>query len=127
MPDPKNKVFVDTPYQRFNTHDLILRDELAIDRTLLANERTFLAYLRSAIALVIAGLSIMNFTEPGWFWGVGMFSIPLGMVVGYFGYGRYRKMDQQIAVLRKLTGTETSIEDRVLQDEGDVESKDGDA
>ncbi|RPJ43750.1 MAG: DUF202 domain-containing protein, partial [Deltaproteobacteria bacterium] len=29
-----------SPYSRFESTDLILRDELAVDRTLLANERT---------------------------------------------------------------------------------------
>ena len=48
-------------YSKFSDDDLILRDELAIDRTLLANERTLLAYLRSGVALALgsegAGLS----------------------------------------------------------------------
>lgn len=39
----------DSPYSKFDTDDLILRDQLAIDRTLLANERTLLAYLRSGV------------------------------------------------------------------------------
>ena len=34
-------------YEGFAKSDLILRDQLAIDRTLLANERTVLAYIRT--------------------------------------------------------------------------------
>jgi putative membrane protein len=49
------------PYSRFEAAELILRDQLAIDRTLLANERTFLSYLRSGVALLIAGVSIIHF------------------------------------------------------------------
>ena len=49
------------PYQRFLKEELILRDELAIDRTLLANERTLMAYVRLAITLIIAGVSIIHF------------------------------------------------------------------
>jgi len=47
-----------TPYERFGNGDLILRDELAIDRTLLANERTFLAYLRAGVTLMLAGVTV---------------------------------------------------------------------
>lgn len=35
----------DSPYFRFCNDELILRDELAVDRTLLANERTLLESL----------------------------------------------------------------------------------
>lgn len=33
------------PYSRFDQEELIIRDYLAADRTVLANERTFLAYV----------------------------------------------------------------------------------
>ena len=62
----------DTPYSRFDADNLILRDELAIDRTLLANERTLMAYLRSGVALLIAGATIMHFSAEGWFWAAGL-------------------------------------------------------
>ncbi|NTV92472.1 MAG: DUF202 domain-containing protein, partial [Chlorobiaceae bacterium] len=61
---------------RFACGDLILRDELAIDRTLLANERTLLSYLRSGVALLIAGVSIIHYSQDGWFLSVGFFCIP---------------------------------------------------
>ena len=67
-----------TPYSRFEGEDLILRDELAIDRTLLANERTLLAYLRAAVSLVIAGVSIIHFSQAGWFQAV---AIPIARIL----------------------------------------------
>ena len=73
-----------TPYSRFNGGDLILRDELAIDRTLLANERTLMAYLRSGVALLIAGVSIMHFSSEGWFWMVGLACILISLPFSYF-------------------------------------------
>ncbi len=91
----------DTPYTRFDKDDLILRDELALDRTLLANERTLLAYLRSSITLLIAGVSIMHFAPQGWFWGVGLSCIPVGLLTGLVGVLRYRKMNSSIAAFRK--------------------------
>lgn len=91
----------ESPYSKFDENKLILRDELAIDRTVLANERTMLSYLRSGVALGIAGVSIMHFANEGWFWGFGMVCIPVGMVIGIVGVIRYRKMEKAICAVRK--------------------------
>ena len=97
-----------TLYSKFENAELILRDELAIDRTLLANERTLLAYLRSAVALMIAGSSIMHFANQGWFWAVGAACIPTGIMTGIVGIVRYRKMHKAIIFIRneKLSAKE---------------------
>ena len=97
----------ETPYLRFDANNLILRDELAIDRTLLANERTLMAYLRSGVALLIAGVSIMHFSSEGWFWMVGLACIPTGMITSVIGVARYRKMNRRIALVRNRSKTET--------------------
>jgi len=91
----------DQIYSRFDSDDLILRDELAIDRTLLANERTLLAYLRSGVALLIAGVSIMHFSSEGWFWMIGVACLPTGIITGVIGILRYRKMNRYISLLRR--------------------------
>lgn len=44
-------------YKEFGS-DMILRDHLALDRTLLANERTYLSYLRTVVSFVVAGISL---------------------------------------------------------------------
>lgn len=41
--------------------DLILREKLAIQRTHLANQTTFLAFLRTAMYFFVAGISIDSF------------------------------------------------------------------
>lgn len=41
--------------------DLILRERLAIQRTHLANQTTFLSFLRTAMYFFVAGLSIESF------------------------------------------------------------------
>jgi putative membrane protein len=96
-----------SPYSRFDCNDLILRDELAVDRTLLANERTLLAYLRSGAALLIAGISIMHFSTQGWFWAVGIACIPAGIITGIVGVGRYRRMNKSISLVRRQSEFET--------------------
>jgi len=88
------------PYERFLQDDLILRDELAIDRTLLANERTLMAYVRLAITLVIAGVSIIHFAMEKWFETIGFLCVPVGIAAGFLGWRRYQKMDRQIRNLR---------------------------
>ena len=89
------------PYERFKKNALILRDELAIDRTILANERTFLSYIRLAITLIIAGVSIVHFAMEKWFETIGFLCVPIGILAGILGWHRYQKMVQEITVVRK--------------------------
>lgn len=90
----------DSHYSRFDGSDLILRDELAIDRTLLANERTLLAYLRAGVTLLLAGVTIVHFSPDGWFRIAGYASIPTGILAGLIGVARYRKMNRTISIVR---------------------------
>jgi len=48
------------PYSKINPNDMILRDHLAYDRTVLANERSLLAYIRTSITLLAAGGSLVK-------------------------------------------------------------------
>ncbi|MBE0537851.1 MAG: DUF202 domain-containing protein [Phycisphaerae bacterium] len=89
------------PYERFEPKELILRDELAIDRTLLANERTLLAYLRSAVAMLITGGTIIHFSVQTWFMVLGMAFIPGALVVAMVGVHRYRRMNRAISTVRR--------------------------
>jgi putative membrane protein len=43
--------------------DLVLREKLAIERTVMANQRTFLSFLRTSLYFFIAGLSISEFMK----------------------------------------------------------------
>ncbi|NLF17679.1 MAG: DUF202 domain-containing protein [Lentisphaerae bacterium] len=88
------------PYERFRQDDLILRDELAIDRTLLANERTVLAYFRSALTLILAGVTFLHFIEAGLLRIIGYAFVPLGIAVAILGWARYRRMDAGIRIVR---------------------------
>lgn len=94
----------DSPYSRFDAAKLILRDELAIDRTILANERTLLAYLRAGVALLIAGASILHFAGSDWFRWFGIACIPVGFVAGVIGIARYARMAKAISTVRRQAG-----------------------
>lgn len=62
-------------------------------RFLLANERTFLAYVRTALSLQIAGLGVLQFLTNGQ-QGVrevlGVALVLVGSYVGLAGYRRFR-------------------------------------
>src|SRR3990172_8088962 len=80
------------PYSRFDKQQLILRDELALDRTVLANERTLLAYLRTVLALVLAGVTFLHFAKAIWFSIVGIVCLIVGLVLLPFAVHRFRRM-----------------------------------
>lgn len=81
------------PYDNFNSQEFIVRDWLALDRTVLANERTFLAYGRTSLGLFLGGMTLIKvFTTD--------FAIATGWVfvvasVGIFFYGVRRFLQMQ--------------------------------
>lgn len=85
---------------RFKSTAGTLRDELALDRTLLSNERTLLAYLRSSIGLTLAGFTFIELFKGSWLQAVGAVAIPVAGVVGVVGMIRYRRMSRAIARVR---------------------------
>lgn len=87
------------PYQRFDNSELILRDELAIDRTVLANERTVLAYVRTALAFAIAGAGALKFLTPPTSLIVGWSLV--GLAAGVMGVGLWR----YVTVARRISAS----------------------
>ncbi|MBM3500885.1 MAG: DUF202 domain-containing protein [Armatimonadetes bacterium] len=77
---------------------MLLRDHLAIDRTVLANERTFLAYIRTALTLLVVGASFIKFFDSMTLDVVGWAFMPAAVAVLGFGVWRYR---QTKALIRK--------------------------
>jgi len=103
------------PYERFKHMELILRDELAIDRTILANERTVLAYLRGALTLFIAGVTFLHFFDTGMLLYIGILCVPLGLAVGFFGVLRYLKMDKSIRIVRESLSRNEEVQEQAEQ------------
>lgn len=87
---------MDSRYARFDVENLSLRDELAIDRTLLANERTLMAYVRTAMALLIAGATMIHFAQQGWFLAAGVVCLPAGLLCGGVGLVRFLRIQRSI-------------------------------
>ena len=103
------------PYERFQSDELILRDELAVDRTLLANERTLMAYLRSGVALILAGATFIHFSNESWFKFLGVACVPAGVSVMIFGWVRYRKVKLSIDKIRNKL---EALPDHVTAEDG---------
>ena len=76
---------VDDPYSEFKREEMILRDWLALDRTVLANKRTFLAYTRTALALLALGVAFVKLIHHDWFEIGGFFMMALGIMVFFVG------------------------------------------
>ncbi|CAN5757082.1 DUF202 domain-containing protein [soil metagenome] len=82
-----------------------------IARTVLANERTFLAWARTSLALVSAGVAVARFLPPGKIEGLGkgagVVLILLGtttLAVGYRGWGKNQARILEGAALGDQTG-----------------------
>lgn len=68
-------------------------------RFLLANERTFLAYVRTGLALQIAGFGVLEFLTHGresLRILLGLLLVALGSFVGLAGYLRWRSNERSI-------------------------------
>ena len=89
-----------TPYENIPPGELILRDRLAVDRTVLANERTFLAFLRTALTFGIGGATFIHFFDSGVTTVVGWILIPLGVAAGAVGLLRFLQYSRRIRHLR---------------------------
>lgn len=74
--------------------DLILRERLALQRTILANQSTFLSFLRTSMYFLVAGLSISQFLklENGIIVEILLFSLSaLIFTTGVLNYFRQKK------------------------------------
>lgn len=82
-------------------NDMILRDHLALDRTIMANERTLLAWIRTAISIIVAGVGFIKIFDEGTLQLLGVVLIFIGMITFSFGIKRYytAKID-----LKKIRG-----------------------
>ncbi len=67
--------------------DLILREKLAIERTSMSNDTTFLAFIRTALYFSIAGMSVNRLLQVEYgllieivFWVIAAFILTVGII-----------------------------------------------
>lgn len=74
--------------------DLILREKLALERTVLANQSTFLAFLRTSMYFLVAGISINNLTTIKYGVTIEIVFIVIAallLLIGIYNYFRQKK------------------------------------
>ena len=64
-------------------------DQLALQRTRLANERTLLSYVRTSLALIGGGVATWQLVEVGWGRSIGLGFLAAGLVLLPVGIWRY--------------------------------------
>jgi putative membrane protein len=77
--------------------DLILRENLALQRTILANQSTFLSFLRTSMYFLVAGLSINNIfqlEEGALIYQITFYTISVSILA--FGIYNYHKQKRKI-------------------------------
>ena len=80
--------------------EMIIRDYLAVDRTAQAIERTFLAYIRTALAFGAGGIGLIKlFGESIPIIVTGWILITLGIIVLVFGIIRFIQFRKTISNL----------------------------
>lgn len=79
--------------------ELILRDKLALDRTVLANERTLLSYFRSFVVVLSSGITILKvefFEEIEY---LGIFLVAIAPMLLLIGFARFIYVKKRIKSL----------------------------
>jgi putative membrane protein len=87
--------------------DLILREKLAIQRTHLANQTTFLAYVRTSMYFMIAGLSIHPIldTKSSFFWqyifiGISILIVLAGISNYFYQLKKIKRCNLQVGNIK---------------------------
>ena len=84
------------PYSTYiqDHKNMILRDYLAIDRTILTNETAFMSYIRTSLTLIAAGVSLIKFFSTSELMqALGWMFIGVGGWFALYGYRRYKQVD----------------------------------
>ena len=99
-------------YHFENKKEIILRDFLAMERTRLANERTFLTYIRTALFFLTGGLTLIQLEEFDHLNWLGYLAVVIAVVMVITGIFRYFRLANRLHNYYKQIKTEKmQIED----------------
>ncbi len=91
---------LDKPFNK----DLVLREKLALQRTILANQTTLLAFLRTSLYFFIAGLSLESLLKVDYHFRIEMFFFLSSFVLFCIGLFNYFKQNKLIRDNKKNIG-----------------------
>jgi putative membrane protein len=81
-------------------------------RFLLANERTYLAYLRTSLSLQVAGLAVLQFltqAHSSLRYALGIVLVAVGSLMALIGMLRHRSNEQAIRAGRELVPPRATV------------------
>ncbi len=82
--------------------ELGLRDHLALDRTAMANERTMLAYVRTAIMLLVTSATLVKlFPSDRIALAAAVVLLPVAGIFAWAGGSRFLRMSKVLQRLRQ--------------------------
>ncbi|OKL40665.1 YidH family protein [Pontibacter flavimaris] len=73
-----------------------IRDHMAAQRTIFANERTLMAYLRTAMTVSIGGFAAVKFSDDLYLEIIGIILIPIGIILALYSFIRFRQKQKLI-------------------------------
>ena len=97
-------------YEKFS-EELILRDYLAIDRTMLANERTLLSYLRTTFGLAAAGVVMIKLFDISTLNIISYIFIIISPFFTIIGILRFIRVRQKLKTISKSSKTKGNVND----------------
>ncbi|PKV67041.1 YidH family protein [Pontibacter ramchanderi] len=73
-----------------------IRDHMAAERTIFANERTLMAYLRTAMTISVGGFVAIKLSDDLYLDIIGVILIPIGVILAIYSFVRYRRKQRII-------------------------------
>lgn len=104
-----------TENQNRQNKDLILRERLAMERTDMAIDRTFLSFLRTSLYFAIAGMTVNSILKAYYGWWVEILFWVIGIILLVVGVIKFYKQK------KKLKENEKHIGNYKLEWEDDIE------
>lgn len=96
----------------FNVNPLSLPDHLSAVNTILANERTLLAYWRTALAMGVTGITMIKILQTPEYVFLGIVLVVISVLTSILGYYRYFKM-KNIILKWEENGKQNSIKNNL--------------
>lgn len=90
------------PYDGYRSGTFGLKDLLAIDRTILANQRTWLAAARTSLALFVSGATFQEFFDAPILQGLGLAMMLGALPVLLLGWRTTRRLGLELDEARAL-------------------------
>lgn len=84
--------------------DLILREKLAIERTAMANDRTFLSFVRTSLYFAIAGITVNSLLNLSYGWLIEILFLVLSVVILTVGIIKYYRQKKKLKENKKHVG-----------------------